>query len=350
MLSTLPPELLRDIIEATVPHSFHSLTHETRQKTLRSLSLVSQQFRAIAQSLLLEIVWLRSTRNAKVLHSGPGGGIRQERVTFVKQAVLSHGVPVLSPGESRNFKQLLSSVTALTVYSVPEASFSLSSLKSFTRLTSLHLSFIRWKNPCTFTLPHLRSLTVYTRDLAFLSSFLDHVALPNLRNLASSDLPVDVLQQTAFHRLLPALETLCTLDSEWTDPAYASLHAYVDKTLIISNIDNLPDLWSRRQHVPFAHLLLYGTPVINSLDDFASCIETNPPSSLKTIYLDSSLQNSDSVQSRLRHSVENLARVCSEKNVDIVFERVPRNFTIDPWILPDFVRRQKERRDRERGN
>jgi hypothetical protein len=56
MLSSLPTELIREIIESTVPHTFHSTTYTERQKTLRSLTLVSKLFHSIAQPLLLEIV------------------------------------------------------------------------------------------------------------------------------------------------------------------------------------------------------------------------------------------------------------------------------------------------------
>jgi len=60
MLSSLPTELIREVIESTIPHTFHTTTYEARQKTLCSLSLVSKLFRSIAQPLLLEIVWIRT--------------------------------------------------------------------------------------------------------------------------------------------------------------------------------------------------------------------------------------------------------------------------------------------------
>jgi hypothetical protein len=60
MLSSLPTELLREIIESSVTHTFHSRTYNDRQHTLCSLSLVSKLFRSIAQPLLLEIVQVDS--------------------------------------------------------------------------------------------------------------------------------------------------------------------------------------------------------------------------------------------------------------------------------------------------
>jgi hypothetical protein len=69
-LSTLPPELLRLVIESTVPHTFHSTTYKQRRNTLRSLSLVSHRFRQIAQPLLFEIVWVGSGRKGPMLDKG----------------------------------------------------------------------------------------------------------------------------------------------------------------------------------------------------------------------------------------------------------------------------------------
>lgn len=64
MLSLLPTELLSQIIEATVPHTFRTNTYYERQATLCSLSLVSRRFRAIAQPLLYQVAWI-STREGE---------------------------------------------------------------------------------------------------------------------------------------------------------------------------------------------------------------------------------------------------------------------------------------------
>jgi len=58
--SSLPTELVRQIIESSVPSTFHSTTYIDRQSTLRVLCLVSHRFLPIAQPLLAEIVWLES--------------------------------------------------------------------------------------------------------------------------------------------------------------------------------------------------------------------------------------------------------------------------------------------------
>ncbi|GAA5894714.1 uncharacterized protein JCM6883_002187 [Sporobolomyces salmoneus] len=361
MLSTLPPELLREIIEATVPHSFHSTTYRARQKTLRFLSLVSKRFQAIAQPLLLEVVNINSLRSRDLLRAeSGGGGETQKRGSFVKQAILFCGLYGLSAGESRNLKQLLSSVTTLSVCSVPEANLSLSSLKSFTRLTSLHLCDIRWEVPDRLTLPHLQSLTLYAVAHKTVSPLLNPVVLPNVRNLALIHFPIDELQPSLIHQLLPQIETLHFDFNVWIESRAISLHGAVAKTLIDLYVDSIPDLWAQSQLVPLSHLRIHGwseadyeeeegnaegIATASHLDDFASLLDTNSLRALQTVYLGSHLQ--DSKSSYLRRSVENLTRVCQQNKIVIVFEEGPFNYLLDPHISPDFVRRQKEHRNQE---
>jgi len=60
--SSLPTELVRQIIESSVPSTFHSTTYSFRRSTLRSLCLVSRQFCSIAQPLLFAIIWVKSLK------------------------------------------------------------------------------------------------------------------------------------------------------------------------------------------------------------------------------------------------------------------------------------------------
>ncbi|GAA5894603.1 uncharacterized protein JCM6883_002152 [Sporobolomyces salmoneus] len=385
MLSSLPPELLREIIESAVPHSFHSTTYRTRQKTLCSLSLVSKQFRAIAQPLLLEVVRIDPKRNLNRFiagqQGGGGGGEEQERAINVKQAVLSCGWLEPTPEEYPNLKQMLSSVTALSMYHIPEAILSCTELESFssskiilsdpglqvgiftsdfsaTGLTSLTLSNIDWKNPRTFTLPHLQSLTLHSLDYTFVSSFLDLVALPSLRHFAFDfDFSVDMLQHSAFNRLLPDLETLCSFEHHWTDSDSGFLHAYVEKTLIISDLETFSDSWSQTSDFPFAHLLFTNTDISVAeaadhisyyLDEFASSIKKGGRPALRSIFLDPWLLDPDSLPRCLRQSVKYLARVCRQKGIEVVVEPGRRDFSSDPWISPSFVERQKKLRMEEK--
>jgi len=58
-LSQLPVELLRQIVESSVPSYYHSSTYNTRQLTLRKICLTSRLFREIAQPVLERFDHLR---------------------------------------------------------------------------------------------------------------------------------------------------------------------------------------------------------------------------------------------------------------------------------------------------
>ena len=86
--SSLPTELVRQVIGSSVPSTFHSTTYRERQLTLRSLCLVSRLFLQIAQSLLFEIIWITSqNRMDCVLALARKGG----RTLCVQQLVLGRG-------------------------------------------------------------------------------------------------------------------------------------------------------------------------------------------------------------------------------------------------------------------
>jgi len=58
-LPQLPVELLRQIIEQSVPSYYHALSYQNRQLTLRNLCLTSRLFREIAQPILVRFDRLR---------------------------------------------------------------------------------------------------------------------------------------------------------------------------------------------------------------------------------------------------------------------------------------------------
>ena len=87
-VSSLPTELVRQIIESSVPTAFRFASCDARQSNLRSLCLVSRLFLQIAQSLLFEIIWITSqNRMDCVLALARKGG----RTLCVQQLVLGRG-------------------------------------------------------------------------------------------------------------------------------------------------------------------------------------------------------------------------------------------------------------------
>jgi len=82
MFNRLPPEIVRQIIESSVPSTHYPKTYCDRQATLCQLCLVCRLFRDIAQPLLFEIVWIDRQWKLDALHKTLGsevwrGSIRQ---------------------------------------------------------------------------------------------------------------------------------------------------------------------------------------------------------------------------------------------------------------------------------
>jgi hypothetical protein len=126
MLSSLPTELIREIIESTVPHSFHSTTYQERQNTLRSLSLVSKLFRSIAQPLLLEIVWVTSREEIDRLPDVKVEGNGRPGIITIRWAVVELDEKA-TEGSLRKFSE----VEALSLVNNSDDAFDLSILSSF---------------------------------------------------------------------------------------------------------------------------------------------------------------------------------------------------------------------------
>jgi len=133
MLSSLPPVLLRDILEATVPHTFHTTTYNARQETLRSFSLVSKLLRSIAQPLLLETVRVESVRQLEILPpSIDEGGRGDPPNKRIKSAVitLETGVDFLAENVKTGFRKF-EHVESLTLYGVSERRVDMTLISSF---------------------------------------------------------------------------------------------------------------------------------------------------------------------------------------------------------------------------
>jgi hypothetical protein len=136
MLSSLPTELIREILESTVPRTFHSTTYNERQSTLRSLSLVSKIFRSIAQPLLLGIVWIKSAQDLVRLplsRSGEGGGDLAGHLRCVIVEVAVEDILRFRRNQTavEDSLRMFSSVTSLTMSTYNTRTIDLALLSSF---------------------------------------------------------------------------------------------------------------------------------------------------------------------------------------------------------------------------
>ncbi|GAA5963842.1 hypothetical protein JCM3765_004037 [Sporobolomyces pararoseus] len=272
--SSLPPELVHQIIESTVPHTFHSTAYKDRQRTLCSLSLVSKLFRSIAQPLLFEIVRLKRVGDAKKLPTvrALGGNTHPRRTP-------------------------------------------------------------RW----------------------LVMDWMDYGVVPNLGNFAlvdNSEESAEWLKESSTSAFLLGLETLYIDGVVWLKLDNSFRQSVASRTFV-----DIVSVGLRKACNTIVHARLEGSSVdeegfshkelCDELDSYAIFIENTPSLSLRSFYLDSSLSGRSNLPQSLQSSITHFPRICQERKIDLVFERVPSDYSIDPWISTEFVRRQKEQRTQE---
>ncbi|GAA5893484.1 uncharacterized protein JCM6883_003533 [Sporobolomyces salmoneus] len=346
MLSSLPPELVREIIESTVPHTYHSTTYQSRQATLRSLSLVSRQFRAIAQPLLFEIVYLESDARLKRL-------VETEQDTpGLKELIISPKV------SSRALQVLQDRETSLESFIIErfqfEAPFKLGVLVQHPKLRSLQIEC-----PLDYTgcepFKSLQSLVIDFRTLAHdLRLLLDPQMLPSLRALGLPLIDMEEelldLQGTNVSRLLPQLETIVVQKELYGLAVDGLLAGHYSRILV--------DIWdasfdaelTRRlpslQHLRFLSSRDWTPETMRELWKLIVASGKLETSSLKSIYLDLSLHPTSSESSDLRLEMQHIMEECERGGIELVFEAQPSGDG-DYYISRKFWSRQRRRREKE---
>ncbi|GAA5956080.1 hypothetical protein JCM3765_005448 [Sporobolomyces pararoseus] len=364
MLSSLPPELLLQIIESSIPHTFHSTTYRDRQDTLLSLSLVSKYFCAIAQPLLFEIVWIKSLgalkRYKRTVSSFRGGDRGVGKVWRPKTAVIGSRPwdaftrtpeKAISKAILKEVAQLFSSVKSLiwALNSITVVSFPY--LTSFSDLSTLHLSTIV-KTGKVSNLPKLRSLTMWRVDSSLMDPLLDPAVVPNLRHFAlvnCSAQAANDLVASQFARLVPQLQTLSFDMKLWRRFDSKLRDQLKTRTLIdCHHIDfgcaaqEEMQAVNVRMHSPAEDGEVSGRAsyLKTSLENFATSVDQNPTLPLESLYLDSSLRLPSALSPDVVQSITKVVKICQKRQIDIVFETAPDDFSIDPCISPEFVKRQ----------
>ncbi|GAA5966864.1 hypothetical protein JCM3765_004579 [Sporobolomyces pararoseus] len=250
--SSLPPELVHQIVESTVPHTFHSTTYKERQRTLCSLSLVSKLFRSIAQPLLLEIVKLKRLQHVEKLPTTrASGGVLTRRA--IRSLIIEwDGRKEIerTKGEKDRFVEsirVLRTARDLTVWHVAQDDFdNLLSIVAH-HLTSLHLTGCEWKAPIRTHLPNLRNLTLCSVSSELFNALVDPATVPNLRNFAfvnSGRIWIEHLTRSKLEQLLPQLETLNFAARIWLDSQATFLRSAASRTLVNFNSDDAERLAS----------------------------------------------------------------------------------------------------------
>ncbi|GAA5968078.1 hypothetical protein JCM3765_003574 [Sporobolomyces pararoseus] len=361
MLSSLPPELLLQIIESTVPHTFHIETYDDRQQTLCSLSLVSKQFCTLAQPLLYEMVWIKSRDSLERYKTTIGsfgdrnGGVGQiwrPETAVIGSKYWDVSLRLNEGAILKEVAQLFSSVKSLIwdLKGVRVEGFP--SLNRFSNLSSLHLSRVYFDPDCAPNLPKLRCLTLYGVVCSLMASLLDPQVVPSLKYFSLVDTSGESVRQLKRSRiadLLPQLETLYLHARIWLHPELKFLHSAAERTLVDSNSCEWTELTGGAAQI--VNLRLVDTYlehtrdqskfVEEDLEQWVSILQNTSELSLRNIYLDSSLRPYSTLLPPISNSMEELVVACRQRSIELIIDVVPKDPRLDNWISAEFVKRQK---------
>jgi len=354
MLSSLPPELLRQIIESTVPSAYHSETYRSRQTTLCILSLVSHRFRQIAQPLLRRVICLPFGRSAACLQKGdknfrplilyPEDDADQSRST-VDQVALA--CPRLAELAIANYPRSLEQSEFLTISKLsgtfprPPLHELDSSILTSPELRSLRMDYY---DVDPVHLPGLETLTLSEAygQKGGLKAFLQPSMLPALQALALFHIPqddlLDLLCDPSSLLLLRQVDALFVHASIFynSDAILRKMQPFLSKALVHLNKNETST--RRRTLSTLPHLRLDFRPSCRSL---VKDIERDQ-SGLKSLYLAIPRQAPHFGGLQREQDQIDLLAVCSAHKVEVIEEEQPSAWRYDPFISPEFWRRQRE--------
>ncbi|GAA5884376.1 hypothetical protein JCM16303_003659 [Sporobolomyces ruberrimus] len=357
MPASLPPELLRLIIEATVPPSYHSTTFEDRKETLYRLCLVSRTFRQIARPLTFGMIKITSEAHYKkifklletdvcagedvkmlALHSWRLAGQWPTTGTFYRACQVCPRLSDLS----------------ISVYPRVRPDF-LDPLVHFKELASLRL-YGPVFHP-SIPLPSLRTLTL-SGDLCTQSFCFDSgpILLPSLRYLALGE------SRGAFHnrpladtsmlvQLLPQLDawsiTLADLHQAYRSGSASILSRFLSRALIDVDIEedpfSEPDFMDAFDSVHHIRLLYFSsdTQDRDDFNDLVSALESRAKP-LRSIFLNlPPVNHTPEVDALCKEDVEWLNDFCDGQGTEVIFEEQPCGDSTDPVVSDKFWTKMK---------
>ncbi|GAA5953474.1 hypothetical protein JCM3765_005047 [Sporobolomyces pararoseus] len=347
--SSLPPELVHQIIESTVPHTFHTTTYKDRQNALCRLSLVSRQFRSIAQPLLLEIAWIDSDDQLNQIVDDHGKVVTNELVFVVRSSISPDWICVL--GGAQNLRSLKLRSHGVKVIDVGVLSLC-------KNLVNLQLSGYDFNASSLGELPSLQSLSLDYTSAPRVPELLDPRRVPALRalGLRSIDQPneLDDLRSTRIEKLLPQLDALCvkvdlhelakdTLLANFEPRTLVTIYAHDER------LSSVAESLSTIQHLRIEVIApLVGHDRLGAIQALLQICKTDQqskPRQLRSLYLDPGVRPVSSDTEKTHEEFAKLEEECRETGVDLVFEVPGQNYFFDYYISPEFCRRQRKRRE-----
>ncbi|GAA5983846.1 hypothetical protein JCM5350_007572 [Sporobolomyces pararoseus] len=347
--SSLPPELVHQIIGSTVPHTFHSTTHHKRQETLCRLSLVSRQFRSIARPLLLEIAWLDQNERLKRL-LGEDSEVAFRVLVFEVGVGLSPSFVGRTIGSSPNLR-------SLTIQSVDSNVINLSVLSSCKNLVNLQLSGYDFDATSLDALPSLQALSLNYEAVGGGLELLDPLKVPALRALGLDNIylqsELEDLERTRIDKLLPQLDALC-IEIDLYRLAKDTLLSNLEPRILIDAglndiLSEMDDCLSTIQHlrIKLDHLVqhLGRSEAIRAVNQILESDQQSKSSQLRSIYLDSAVRPAQSDAEEIHEKFAKMEVICRKADIEVVLEAQMRDYALDSFVSGEFCRRQRKSRE-----
>ena len=372
--SSLPTELVHQIIESYAPTLYLPGTYRERQRSLSCLCLVSRRFLLIARPLLFRIIRIDTSTELNTL---------LDVIERNKWSELLHQV-VISVDGTTDYEQDFArvarlggqSLRSMAVQVLYSAAVDLSFLHSFPRmasssvvmrkllirrsassgLTSLQLSDDENEGG-TFSLharillPDLHSLIATYSTLLKSPALLDPDIVPSLTALVITDLygapDLSKLEGSKISKLTTQLEHL-QLPWNLAQRAPPFLQKRLDSVLLEAYRYELIHLIPAQPSIEHLRVIEgeWGRKIdpLHQIHEFTSWIKSPAQTTLRSLYLDVSLNNPSKQKRKLLELVNSLLQACEAKKVEVIFEVQPSDEGYGAVFSEEFCRRQRVRR------
>jgi len=372
MFDRLPPELVQQIFEASVTSLYIPETYRERQKTLRSLCLVSHRFLSFARPLLYELVAVGPQANLDHLLDTietEGWSNRLRQVVFIAEEEADRALRFDRLGRiaGRTLRSLiiqlwydpqvdLSFLTAFSGQSYLLRSLPHSYILTRSLLLSGLVSLCLLHEPSDggdFTLeshillPNLKQLVVTYSTLVDVPALLDPDAVPALEELSIRDRygarDLSKIDTVKFSNLVPQLSVL-QLPWNLCRDAPSFIQERLERILLDCFRYDLQLLLSSRPAVSHLRILEwdYGrsTPLYQ-LAELSVWIEDHSQPTLRSLSLNASLRDPARRRPRLKDLIDKILQACEERKIEVIFEVHPHVKGFGAYFSDAFCRRQR---------
>ncbi|GAA5845005.1 hypothetical protein JCM5353_003392 [Sporobolomyces roseus] len=337
MFNLLPPELVRQIIESSVPLTYHGETYVDRQSLLRSLCLVCKLFRDIAQPILREIVSLSGTKvkarlSGLLVSNDSAKNIREVRMWSLDRQTNSNVLLEKLITTCPNLEML-----DLNVFGAQEG-LKLQTISGLKKLRTLRL-FAYSLQLDSLSFPSLRSLAITASHSAETTQqLLNSSHFPSLRALAfrpsSASSLLDIYTHPPCASLFDRLDAFFIPDQALS-PTLIRHQPLLEKMLVHFS-PSLPEWWHelafRVHHASIRHYSLrHFTKTLREVDDCA----------LRSVHLARPNQDDLTSNPTLASNYGTLLIACRERKIEVILEAQEEDSDGYPFVSHEFWRRQR---------